>query len=71
MKNDWVLDVLTDLKSFAVNNGMVVLAAQLGDTKIIAKSELLAHSVNDTGVVARYAKTPGMCHRKDTANEIV
>ncbi|MCF3593502.1 hypothetical protein LZG00_05775 [Rhodobacteraceae bacterium LMO-12] len=40
MKNDWILDVLADLKTFALSNGLPVLAEQLEDTAIVAAAEL-------------------------------
>ncbi|MBE1283278.1 MAG: hypothetical protein GJ676_08185 [Rhodobacteraceae bacterium] len=38
--NDWILDVLVDLKSFASANGLGVLAEQLDDTLLIAAAEI-------------------------------
>lgn len=43
MEQDWVLDVLTDLKTFAQQNGMFNLSEHLDDTLIVAASELAAH----------------------------
>ena len=40
MTNEWILDVLTDLRGFAISNGMPALAEQLDDTKIVAMKEL-------------------------------
>lgn len=40
MANEWILDVLADLKAFAQKNGLVALAEQLDDTTLIAASEL-------------------------------
>lgn len=44
MQNDWILDVLSDLKSFAVANGMGVLAEQLDDTRLVAAAEIASHA---------------------------
>lgn len=38
--NDWILDVLADLKSFASANGLGALAEQLDDTTLIAAAEI-------------------------------
>jgi len=38
--NDWILDVLADLKTFAVANGLGALAEQLDDTNLIAAAEI-------------------------------
>lgn len=40
MKNEWILDVLADLKTFAKANGMPSLAEQLADTADLAAIEI-------------------------------
>lgn len=40
MRNDWILDVLADLKAFAQANGLNTLAEQLEDTALVAAVEL-------------------------------
>lgn len=40
MQNDWILDVLADLKTFAAANGLRALAEQLDDTTLIAAAEI-------------------------------
>ena len=42
MRSDWILDVLTDLKTFARVNGMPSLAEHLDDTAIVAMVEIAA-----------------------------
>ncbi|WP_299283726.1 hypothetical protein [uncultured Tateyamaria sp.] len=42
MRSDWILDVLTDLKTFARANEMPNLAEQLDDTAIVAMAEIAA-----------------------------
>ena len=42
MAQDWILDVLSDLKTFARDNDMPALAEQLDDTAIVAMSEIAA-----------------------------
>lgn len=39
-QNEWILDVLSDLSAFAVENGLTALAEQLDDTKLIAAAEI-------------------------------
>ena len=39
-QNDWILDVLVDLKAFAVANDLRALAEQLDDTTLIAAAEI-------------------------------
>lgn len=40
MQNDWILDVLADLKNFADANGLGALAQQLDDAKLVAAVEI-------------------------------
>lgn len=42
MRSDWILDVLADLRSFAMSNELPALAEQLDDTAIIALAEIAA-----------------------------
>ena len=42
MRSDWILDVLTDLKTFARANELMALAEQLDDTAIVARAEIAA-----------------------------
>ncbi|MEZ5716076.1 MAG: hypothetical protein R3D85_13455 [Paracoccaceae bacterium] len=49
MKNDWILDVLADLKAFAKANGLVALAEQLEDTSLIAAAEIASDGEGSSG----------------------
>lgn len=40
MKNDWILDVLSDLKNFAQSNGHMLLADQLAQARLVATVEI-------------------------------
>ena len=40
MKNEWIIDVLADLNSFAKANGYPALAKQLEETAILASVEM-------------------------------
>ncbi|MEZ5913309.1 MAG: hypothetical protein R3D84_14725 [Paracoccaceae bacterium] len=40
MRDDWVLDVLMDLRTFALKNGMDKLADKLVETTQVAASEI-------------------------------
>jgi hypothetical protein len=44
MGHDWILDVLTDLKTFARTNGMPSLAAQLDDAAFVAQAEITSQT---------------------------
>lgn len=40
MKNDWIIDVLGDLRAFASKNGLPRLASQLDDTLEVAAADM-------------------------------
>ncbi|RYG92763.1 hypothetical protein EU803_01250 [Loktanella sp. IMCC34160] len=40
MGNEWIIDVLEDLKTFARMNGLDTLASQLDDTAEVARIEI-------------------------------
>lgn len=40
MSQEWMIDVLTDLKKFAQTNGLMALAEQLDDSILVATSEI-------------------------------
>lgn len=42
MQNDWIIDVLADLKNFASVNDLAALAEQLDDSIIIAAATIAA-----------------------------
>ena len=42
MSHDWILDVLADLKAFAVSADLPALAEQLDDTALVALAEIAA-----------------------------
>lgn len=42
MAHEWIIDVLTDLKTFASANGMEALAEQLEDTQLVASLEIVS-----------------------------
>lgn len=43
MRNEWLLDVLTDLHDFARANGLEQLSRQLTNTRDVALIELASH----------------------------
>jgi len=40
MANDWIIDVLADLRTYADSNGLFALAGQLDDATLIAATEI-------------------------------
>lgn len=43
MRNEWILDVLLDLRGYAQKNGMDALSAQLDTTREVAAAEIAFH----------------------------
>ena len=39
MGNDWIIDVLADLRTFAQKNDLPLLAVQLEETALVAQAE--------------------------------
>lgn len=58
-KNDWILDVLADLKAFAYSNGLSALSEQLDDTMLIAAGELASHKEEACAKLNGKAKSAG------------
>ena len=40
MANDWIIDVLADLRTYAGANGLTALAEQLDDATLVAAAEI-------------------------------
>lgn len=58
MGHDWILDVLTDLKTFARANGMPSLATQLDDASFVAQVEIASLAEgNGIGLLGKRAAT--------------
>ena len=47
MRHDWIFDVLTDLRSYALKNGLPALAAQVEDAMELARAEIAAQEATD------------------------
>jgi hypothetical protein len=47
MGHDWILDVLTDLKTFSRANGLPALASQLEDASFVAQLEIASKLEKD------------------------
>ncbi len=41
--NDWMIDVLADLKAYAIKNGLQTTAQQLADTMLLASTEIASN----------------------------
>jgi hypothetical protein len=47
MRHDWIFEVLTDLRSYALKNGLPALAARVEDTMQLARAEIAAQEAQD------------------------
>ena len=59
MADDWIIDVLADLKSYSASNALPVLEAQLADTLLIAAAEIASKSRGRPETVASHAGSVG------------
>ncbi|MDG1170468.1 MAG: hypothetical protein P8N14_14820 [Sulfitobacter sp.] len=57
MRSDWILDVLADLRTFALSIDLPALAEQLDDTALVAMAE----------IAALEERTQAQAHGQDTA----
>ncbi|MFC6583534.1 hypothetical protein [Sulfitobacter aestuariivivens] len=49
MQSDWILDVLADLKTFALSRDLPALAEHLDDTALVALAEIAASEEKKAG----------------------
>jgi len=47
MRHDWIFDVLTDLKAYALANGMTALAVKADEALVVARDEVARTSDPD------------------------
>ncbi len=59
MQNEWILDVLADLRTFAHQNGLSTLAEHLDDTRLVAATALTSNGEGRTGNECRTAQAAG------------
>lgn len=67
MTQDWILDVLSDLRRFAASNDMPVLVEQLDDTIIVASAEIASGA--GSAALGRDGKSVGDIHRAHAAGD--
>ncbi len=68
MSQEWMIDVLTDLKQFAQQNGLMGLAEQLDDSILVAAAELKQNG-QDAVETEHHAKQDIRVPRALTAGE--
>lgn len=69
MSNNWILDVLADLKSFALRNELTALADQLDDTTLVAATEIASMEGGAQSVQKPNAAEAGVVHRRFASGE--
>ena len=70
MRDEWILDVLDDLKIYAKNNGLRVLAEQLDDTRLVAAADLATRQSKGTALTGRVnAASAGIIDRAPRARD--
>ncbi|SLN59749.1 hypothetical protein ROJ8625_03024 [Roseivivax jejudonensis] len=47
MRHDWIINVLSDLGTFARQNGLTALAAQIEDAKFVAHAEIASRAEDE------------------------
>lgn len=63
MKDEWILDVIADLKRFADENGLTDLAEQLEQTQAVATIEIVGAPAAPIGRPHRDGGHVGTQHR--------
>jgi hypothetical protein len=68
MQYHWILDVLSDLRTFATDNGLSCLAEQLDDTSLVAAAEIAQVSGLSAGELILHADPSGaLCRNAPTS----
>ena len=66
MQNEWILDVLADLRTFARQNGLGVLAEQIDDTRLVAAAELASTGTSPREGTIGYERATAAAAREDS-----
>lgn len=70
MAQDWIVDVLADLRSFATQNGLTALAEQLDDTMLVAATELAQTDEAQPNAVESHAPRVGIVSGRFAGSKI-
>jgi len=70
MSNEWIIDVLTDLRTFAQTNGMEATAAELEDACLVALAELASKRAGDMGQTSGNEGKSGKPHQGHTDSDV-
>lgn len=69
MRDDWVLDVLGDLRTFARQNAFSALAEQLDDTIIVAAADIHRRGSGKTGRAHDHEGQAGVAHHRTGSSD--
>ena len=58
MQSDWILDVLADLRTFALSRDLPMLAEHLDDSALIALAEIAALQERNSGEAHGHGTRP-------------
>lgn len=61
MESDWILDVLADLRTFALSSDLTALAEQLDDTALVALGEIAVLNEMTQGGLDGHDLRDGTC----------
>jgi hypothetical protein len=62
MRHDWIFDVLSDLKAYAIKNDLPALAAKVDETLALAKAEVEAQEDDGAGGAQSSGPLSGRTH---------
>ncbi len=65
MANDWILEVLADMKVYAARNGLPGLEEQLDAVMLVATSEIASKKCGRPALGTRHADGIAVFHRAD------
>ena len=63
MANEWIMDVLADLRTFARQNDLPALAEQLEDSALVAAAEITSQERRQSPRAVAYGRRPGTLDR--------
>lgn len=70
MGHNWILDVLADLKAFAQQNELPILAEQLADASLVAAAEISSQDEGTPEGVRGHDAQAGDVYRRTGTSDI-
>ncbi len=69
MANDWIIDVIADLRTYANHNGLPALARQLDDATLVAATEIASRDGGTPDATRWELGDTGKLYRTVTARQ--